>query len=138
MERYRVLSHTADTAIEAEGTTLSELVENLAFGLFDLMFDLDEVPSRETIRIEVSSPNAEELVVDTLAELLLEAETQDLVFASFSTRVDEDGERARITAAGSSVATAELRGPPIKAVTYHDLTVERRDGGWYGRVVFDV
>ena len=37
------------------------------------------------------------------------------------------------------VETAVLIGPPIKAVTYHDLSVERRsDGTWMAHVVFDV
>jgi SHS2 domain-containing protein len=26
----------------------------------------------------------------------------------------------------------------LKGVTYHDLTVRRRGGGWYARVVFDL
>jgi SHS2 domain-containing protein len=139
MERYRVLEHTADTAIEAEAASLSGLVENLAYGMFDLMFDLTQVASRDTARVEVSSSTVEDLVVDALADLLFEAESRDLAFASFSARFAEGVGKARIIAAGSSVTTADLRGPPIKAVTYHDLVVrETGPGGWYGRVVFDV
>jgi SHS2 domain-containing protein len=139
MGRYRILDHTADTAIEAKSASLSGLVENLAYGMFDLMFDLDEVASRDMTKVEVSGSTVEDLVVDALAELLFEAEAHDLAFASFSARLNEDAGQAWIIAAGSSVTTADLRGPPIKAVTYHDLAVvETDEGGWYGRVVFDV
>ena len=38
---YTVLSHTADTGIVAYGGTLYELFENAAYGMFDLMYDLE-------------------------------------------------------------------------------------------------
>jgi SHS2 domain-containing protein len=37
MDRYRILSHTADTAIETEATSIDGLVEKHAFGMLDLM-----------------------------------------------------------------------------------------------------
>lgn len=138
MNRYRVLEHTADTAIEAEGATLADLIENLAFGMFDLMFDLNEVRSLDMKKIELSAETVEDLVVDALAELLTEAESQDVALASFSARADAKDVTAKVIAAGSVVSNDDLRGPPIKAVTYHDLEVSRHDLGWYGRVVFDV
>jgi SHS2 domain-containing protein len=138
MERYRVLAHTADTAIESDAATLDLLVENLAYGMFDLMFDLEDIESGRLVTIELQAPTIPDLLVDILADLLYEAESADLVFASFSAHVDEGNLSARILASGSSVTSVELRGPPIKAVTYHDLAVSLRDGGWYGRVVFDV
>lgn len=138
MSRYRVLEHTADTAIEAEGRTLADLVENLAYGMFDLMFDLEQVPSLDMTKIEVSADTLEDLVVDTLSELLTEAESADDAFASFSARVDRDALKARVIAAGSKVSNDDLRGPPIKAVTYHDVEVTEQELGWYGRIVFDV
>ena len=87
MERYRVLDHTADTAIEADALSVDSLFENLAYGMFDLMFDLSSIRSQEMTKIEVSASSLEELVVDTLSELLALAETQDRGFASFSARV---------------------------------------------------
>ena len=43
-----------------------------------------------------------------------------------------------VKADGLSVDAVESVGPPIKAVTYHDLVVAQRGDGWYGRVYFDV
>ncbi|MBP1632769.1 MAG: Archease protein family, partial [Acidobacteria bacterium] len=42
------------------------------------------------------------------------------------------------TAWGGPSSGLELRGPPVKAVTYHDLAVEQESGGWRVRVIFDV
>ncbi|CDK40452.1 hypothetical protein BN903_62 [Halorubrum sp. AJ67] len=43
-----------------------------------------------------------------------------------------DGERA--------TASRSTRSPPgrSRAVTYSEMSLERRDGGWYAYVVFDV
>ncbi len=43
-----------------------------------------------------------------------------------------------VRAGGVNTANVELTGPPIKAVTYHDVAVSGTDHGWYGRVYFDV
>ena len=75
-------------------------------------------------------------LVDVLSELLLRSESDDVVFSDF--RVRETGMRATVEAAGSSAAGEELRGPPIKAITYHGLRCEQAGAGWEVRVIFDV
>ena len=137
MPRYEVLSHTADTGIVAYGESLAEAFANAAFGMFDLVLDLSEVPAVEECRVEVQAETAGELLVAWLSALLAEAEIRGLAFSSF--RVDSlSGGRLAGTAAGAPSAGRELRGPPVKAVTYHDLVVEEAPGGWRARVIFDV
>jgi len=137
MSRYRILSHTADTGIAAIGATQEEVFENAAFGMFDLMFDLSMVPPEEDCRVEVEGDDPAELLVAWLSALLTEAEIRGLAFSRF--RV-EGLHSCRLTgaAAGSATAALLLRGPPIKAVTYHGLAVAETPGGWEARVIFDV
>ncbi len=137
VERYRVLSHTADTAIEAEATSLDQLIENLAYGMFDLMFDLEAVEPTGSIEIEASAMQPEELIVDVLADLLFHAEAEDLVLSNIEV-TGAGTATVVVTARGAPTKEIELRGPPIKAVTYHDLVAEPTGKGWYGRVIFDV
>ena len=49
---YTVLSHTADTGIEATADSLSDLVDDLATGMFGLMASLE--PCRPDRLIEAS------------------------------------------------------------------------------------
>jgi len=137
MTRYEILAHTADTGIVAQGSTPEEVFENAAFGLFDITFDLATIAASQERRIEAEGQDLGELLVAWLSELLASAEIDDLVFASF--RVAELGE-GRIVgiASGSTVEGIELAGPPVKAVTYHDLEVVEVAGGWRARVIFDV
>jgi len=137
MPRYEVFSHTADTGIVAHGVSMAEAFENAAFGMFDLVFDLPGVGAVEECRVEVQAETPGELLVAWLSALLAEAEIRDLAFSSFSVDLLPGG-RLVGSAAGAPAAGLDLRGPPMKAVTYHDLAVEEVPGGWRARVIFDV
>ena len=134
--RYRILSHTADTAIEAWGDDLAELIANTAAGMFALMYDPASIDATRQAEITVSAEREADLLIDTLAELLYRSEADDLAFSLIGVSI-EDG-TARVTAEAGLLQEARLHGPPIKAVTYHDLTVEHSDHGWHAKVVFDV
>ena len=137
MPRYEVLPHTADTAIVAYGLTMFELFENAAFGMFDLMFDLDRLQPSRDVPIMAAGDSMEDLLVAWLEEVLYEAERRDLAFCSFTVdRLEEGGVQG--AASGLPVAGVELVGPPIKAITYHDLAVVSIPDGWWARVIFDV
>ncbi len=137
MPRYRILPHTADVGIAASGTTLAEAFENAAFGMFDLMFDLSAVEAAEECRVEASAETDGELLVAWLSALLAEAEIRGLAFGRFRVEMLAGGRLSGL-AAGARSDARELRGPPVKAVTYHDLAVEESPEGWEVRVIFDV
>ena len=100
------------------------------------MFDLSEVETTRSAELFVEGTTPEDLVVNVLSDLLAESEIRSVAFSSFAVSVDQDG--AVVGAAGSDSIGLTLKGPPVKAVTYHDLEVTRDARGWYGRVVLDV
>jgi len=134
---YTVLSHTADTGIEAMADTFPDLLCDLATGMFGLMGSPEPCASDDLIEIGVESASHEDLVVDVLSDLLYHSEVEDLFLCWFE--IQATGPTSiQITARGVANGGVELTGPPIKAVTYHDLAVRQTDEGWYGRVYFDV
>jgi len=142
---YEVLSHTADSGIEATADTLPELIGVLATGMFDLMAPVQ--PGKDgvaqdgavdvEVEVEVDATTVEDLVVDILSDLLYESEAEDAILTDFDVTM-VGPMSARVTARGVPMPRADMVGPPIKAVTYHDLAVEERGDGWFGRVIFDV
>ena len=135
---YTIVSHTADTGVAATAASLPELIGDLATGMFASMAKLPPAGPGRRIRIDVTSDSVEDLVVDVLAELLTRAEIDDVVFTAFDVELSGPN-RAVVTAHGVDVEKAEVVGPPIKAVTYHDLTVRSHDdGSWEAVVYFDV
>lgn len=135
--RYEVLDHTADTGIRAYGVTSRELFENSAWGMFDLMFDLKELSPARDLPVIAAGDTHEELLFNWLSELLYQSETLGLALCYFTVdRLEEGGVQG--SAGGVPVTMVGLRGPPIKAVTYHDLAVVENPDTWWARVIFDV
>lgn len=131
------LSHTADTGIEATASSLTGLIRELALGMFELMAVIEPCQDEIALGTIVTAGTNEDLVVDCLSELLFLSETEDVHFCRFE--VEESGESTvQMRMAGVPTSGVELTGPPIKAVTYHDMEIAERDDGWYGRIYFDV
>ena len=133
---FEVLAHTADTGITTTAASLSDVIANAAYAMFALMYDLADEATAASTEVRVEAPTPEDLLVDVLAELLYRSEVEGVAYRTFTVRVD--GSDAHVVAAGSPSADLELRGPPIKAVTYHDLRCERVGEQWEARVIFDV
>jgi SHS2 domain-containing protein len=131
------LDHTADSGIEATAPTLPALIEELATGMFELMAPVEPCPAASVVETTVTADSVEDLVVDSLSDLLYLAEIEDLHLCRFD--VEGSGlPEVRIRAQGIPIAGVEASGPPIKAVTYHRLEATETEEGWYGRVYFDV
>lgn len=135
--KYSVLDHTADTGIEATAGSLPDLVEALAMGMFELMADMGTCSSTASAELAVSADTDEDLVYEALSELLYTSDVEDLLFCDFEIEVSDE-RSLRIEARGIPSKEAEVTGPPIKAVTYHDIEVTENEDGWHGRVYFDV
>lgn len=135
---HRILSHTADTGIEATADSLAALIEEVMRAMFGLVATLAPGAAERWVDFSLEATTPEDLLVDTLSELLYRSEVDDLVFCDFRVRVDEERLYTQVEAGGVPTPDVEADGPPIKAVTYHDLVVEERDGGWFARVYFDV
>ena len=135
---HRILSHTADTGVEARSPDLLALVVDLATGMFESMASAPAgVTVDRTIEVEASGTNRADLVVEILSDLLYVSDVDDVFLCDFAA-TSADGDGVKVTAGTIPFAEVEVHGPPVKAVTYHDLTVEETPGGWYGRVYFDV
>jgi len=135
---FTVLSHTADSGIEARASTLPGLIRELAVGMFSLVADPDPCLPDRLIEFEIAAPSAPDLVVDVLAELLSRAEAAAIVVCEVEVDRGDRPLEVAIRAGGVPAETVELVGPPIKGVTYHELVVREDDNGWYGRVYLDV
>lgn len=136
---HRILSHTADTGVEASAADLPGLVVELATGMFESMATLRPGTTRAGVEIEIeaSGPTPEDMVVETLSELLYESEVEDLFLLDFAAQSD-GSHRVRVKARGVPFSDVEMRGPPIKAVTYHDIEIVQTGDTCHGRVYFDV
>jgi len=138
MKRYEQLPHTADIAVRAYGSDLKELFANAAYAMFDIIADLDGLKSSVSVDVDVKAASKEELLVSWLDELLYNFYTKGIIFFSFDiSSISEDHLIAK--ASGRHVGENRNRlKTEIKAATYHDLEIKKKDEGYSVDIVFDV
>jgi SHS2 domain-containing protein len=138
MGEFRLLAHTADMGIEATGASLAEAFIAAAHGLKEMIFGDTPVTPRQSAPVSLESGDAGELLVAWLGEILYLFEVRGLVPAEFVIS-EVTGESLRGEVAGESFDPK--RHPverEVKAITYHQLSVERDGQGWRARVYVDL
>lgn len=135
---HRFLPHTADIKVAFETDTLEALLVEATKVMRGLLAGTSPVEPREERLVELECSDRAELFLAYLKELLyLFAAHGFLVAAVEIDSVDQTKLVARVRGEGLDAKRHEHQ-PEVKAVTRHDLVVERRGDSWYAEVVFDV
>lgn len=133
---------TADIAFEATGRDLPELFSDAADATMNVMIDnLDAIEPRETRHIELSNEKIDMLLFDFLQELIYFKDAERLLLRVGHAQVDERDEKYFLKAEVSGEpldAERHLQRADVKAVTLHNFSVEKEDGGWKARVLLDI
>ena len=125
MEKFRILSHTADVGIAAYGKTLGAVFVNAARGMFSIMCDIKKVKPVTSVHISVKASNSEELFVRWLNELLYYYERKKIVFSMFDIKsIDEKSVKAVAHGEKLKKSSVVIKSE-IKAATYHQLKLKR-------------
>ncbi len=138
MKCYKLIEHTADLGIEAYGGTPEELFCNCAFAMFDLIADLEKINPKEKVKFELTADNQNELLINWLRRLHSCYAVEEYLFGKF-----------HITALGENKLHGFAEGEKldlkrhvlkkeIKAVTYHQVEIKKRDKLYAVQVIFDV
>ena len=136
--RFRLLEHTADIGLEATAINCADLFVAAAEGFRALVFG--NSPAADTIRLEVrlEARDHAELLVAWLNEILCLSEMTRLVPATFEIIELTDHQLAAVITGEPFDPARHTVERVAKAVTYHQLVVEERQGGWYARVYIDL
>ncbi|MBW1740847.1 MAG: archease [Deltaproteobacteria bacterium] len=137
-KKYEFIEHTADLGFMAYGASIEELFAHAAEAFFEAIVGLESVEERIERAIEVEAYAVDNLMVSWLGELLYLYDTERLVFKRFQIKWIEDNHlQASVYGEVLDPARHEIK-TGIKAVTYHQLYVKERKGGWEARVIFDI
>jgi SHS2 domain-containing protein len=137
---FREVEHTADKAAEAWAATLPELFVAAAEAMFSASADLANIERTQEWTVTVGADSPEDLLHAWLSELLWLSDRDQAVPCAFE--IEElDEQRWHLEAkawGGPAPQDVPHTGAPVKAVTYHDLSIWRDDSVWKAHVVFDV
>jgi SHS2 domain-containing protein len=133
---------TADIAFEATGRDLAELFRDAADATTNVMIDnIEAIQPRETRQIEISNDKVDMLLFDLLQELIFLKDAERLLLRMREVQIGERDENyfVKATAEGELLdAERHHQRADVKAVTLHDFSVERMEGGWKARVLLDI
>jgi SHS2 domain-containing protein len=133
---------TADIAFEAIGRDLPELFSDAADAMTNVMIDnIEAIQPRDTRQIELSNEKLDMLLFDFLQELIFLKDAERLLLRMRDVHVDEksDSYFLQATAKGEPLdAERHHQRADVKAVTLHDFSVEKTEGGWRARVLLDI
>lgn len=145
MRDFEALPHTADLKIRVYGASLFELFSNALIGMFqsiepvvpqctivDDRVQCDTLPAHYTISL--SAPELDLLLIDFLSEALYLSDVHNEAYLG-----------VEIHSLNEYAIHATVKGVPvkrfgieIKAVTYHDLHIQKTSDGYQVDIVFDI
>jgi SHS2 domain-containing protein len=137
IQLYRELEHTGDLGIEVVAPMRSELFRRAALALAALLVEPSNVEGAEPRIVEITAGDDVDLMHDLLTELLQLFAADGFIWRDAA--VEEQGRTLHVILEGESFDPSRhtLRGE-IKAVTYHQLTVENISNEWRTRIIFDI
>jgi SHS2 domain-containing protein len=135
---YEIFEHTADIGIRVRGKDEAELFRNAGLALFQISSRKQYVKNkqREILTVKLQAKDREELFFNWLNELLSLSSAKKLIFHDIKVNKLVDN-CLEAQAAGSDMANYKVN-IEIKAATYHQLKIEKTEGGWLAEVILDV
>lgn len=135
---FEIIEHPADVGFVAYGRTLEELFAHSALAMMSLACEPAGIEAREQREIEATGADNESLLFAWLAEILGVADAEKMFFCRAEVAELAEG-RVRGCVYGEKQDKHRHRaGTYVKAVTYHQLRVERIAAGWRAQVYLDV
>ena len=136
MGDYEILEHTADVGLRARGAALEEVFATATEGMMAIAGTWHPGDGDE-VALSVEAGDLEALLVEWLGEALYVQDARGVSVAGVRVDRVDDG-----TASGALLvrpfAGDPSEGVQIKAVTFHQLAVERSAEGWAATVFFDI
>jgi SHS2 domain-containing protein len=133
---YEILEHTADIGVLARGESLADVFGCATRALAEIA-GIWHPGSGEKVAIEVESEDLGSLLVDWLSEVIYLEDRRAAAVSGIEMERVEPG-HASGTLTLVPLDSEPVEGVQIKAVTYHQLLVERDPSGWSARVFFDI
>ena len=137
MADFKVLDISGDVGLTIYGTTMKEVFENAARGLFSLITDPETISETETRIVTTDSDDEEGLLIKWLNELIFLFDAHGFVAKDY--RIDYSS--TRLTAAikgGIFDEEKHEKNLLIKAATYHNLALKKNSSLYEATVMFDI
>lgn len=133
---YRIVPHTADIRIEAWAPSREQCLAEAVQAMVSSFADPGGAAPDGALEVRIGPGPDEDLLVDTLGEVIYLTETTGAIPATVAVTADADILTVKLTTVGLSAA--ELVGAAPKAVSLHEIRFRPGPDGWSCAVTLDV
>ncbi len=130
---FEEISHTADWSVRVWARDLPSLFAEAARAMNALAGIVSGKEPRLKRTFESEAPDTESLLVAFLSELVYYQEQENLAFDAFDIKAER--KRLKVEMEGAQITSIDKA---IKAVTYHNLKIDKTNEGFETTIVFDV
>jgi SHS2 domain-containing protein len=135
---FEILEHPSDLGIEARGATMAEAFQNAARGFISIIAGSSKIEADEKRLISIRALDRENLLVRWLTEILYLYDGEKFLTADVKfDMINNTSLKATVLGQQFDASKHELK-LDVKAITYHQLMVEKIDGIWIARVFVDI
>jgi SHS2 domain-containing protein len=135
---YEIIDHTADFGIEVRGADLRDLFENAGYAMFDVITDMNRSDALSGTAVNVSGEDWPDLMVNWLRELLYLWTGKGLLVKIINVISLSEYKLSADIKFDHFDPGRHLIKSELKAVTYHQISVEHEETEWKARIIFDV
>jgi SHS2 domain-containing protein len=135
---YQIIDHTADLGIAVKGVDEKDVFIHAAQAMTDLMVKGNIVKKTVTKDVSLQGDDFPDLMVKWLGEILYLFNGEKLVMHSIKIKsISSIMLRSTLTLSTFEPKDHEVK-REIKAVTYHQICVDKVNDGWQARIIFDI
>jgi SHS2 domain-containing protein len=138
---YKFIDHTADVACEVSGDTLEELFTASVEAWRSSVVEETKYCKREIKKFKLVASSKEQLLVDFISELNFKLFARNWLFnLVMLLEIKQKND--------TWILSTEIEGMPlpqdveikqeIKAITFHQMNIEKRENQYYTLIVFDI
>ena len=135
---YQIIDHTADLGIVVKGVDAKDVFVRAAYAMTDLIVKADMSKKGTKKKISVEGGDFPDLMVRWLGEILYLFNGEHLVVSGIEiSSIRPIRLQSTLTVVPLKRGHHEIL-REIKAVTYHQISVQRLDDDWEARIIFDI
>lgn len=152
--KFEIIDISGDVGLRVFGATEQDLFVNASLGMYHLMTNIDMLKDREEMSVSAQSQTIDGLLVAWLNELIFRFDAYGFVGKKIV--IEEFGPLTSPLSGGQGSEASTLFGiratvygeefdPErheskllLKAATYHQLKVEKKNHAWQAEIIFDI
>jgi len=135
---YQIIDHTADLGIIVRGADAKDLFISAGYAMTDLMVkgDISEKGAKRKVLVE--GEDFPDLMVRWLSEILYLFDGEHILVSAIEiSSISPIRLQSTLTVVPLKRGHHEIL-REIKAVTYHQISVDKTKDGWEAKVIFDI